>query len=96
MNRRAFLAGPVSAVLAAPATAAPPQGKVLRLGLLYGIKTGFDPASNPEDQALVEGLRAHGHELGRNVIFEFRSARSNPPGCLIWLSNWCNSRSMCS
>ena len=38
----------------------------------------FDPASNPDDQALVEGLRAHGYELGRNVIVESKSARSNP------------------
>jgi putative ABC transport system substrate-binding protein len=60
------------------ASAAPPPGRVLRLGLLYGIKTSFDPSSNPDDQALVEGLRAHGYQVGRNVTLEFRSARSHP------------------
>ncbi len=79
MNRRAFIGTLAGGLLAAPlAAGAPPAGKVLRLGLLYGIKPAFDPASNPDDQALVEGLRAHGYELGRNVIVEFRSARSNP------------------
>jgi len=79
MDRRIFLGTLASGLLAAPlAAGAPPVGKVLRLGLLYGIKPAFDPASNPDDQALVEGLRAHGYELGRNVIIEFRSARSNP------------------
>jgi putative ABC transport system substrate-binding protein len=78
MNRRAFitLAG---GLLAAPlAAAAPPAGKVLRLGLLYGIKPKFDPSSNPVDRALVDGLRAQGYEPGRNIIFEFRSAEGNP------------------
>jgi putative ABC transport system substrate-binding protein len=79
MDRRFFLGTLAGALLAAPlAAGAPPVGKVLRLGLLYGIKPAFDPASNPDDQALVEGLRTHGYELGRNVIVEFRSARSNP------------------
>ena len=60
------------------ATAEPPPGKVLRLGLLYGISPKFDPASNPVDRALVDGLRAHGYELGRNIMLEFRGAQSNP------------------
>ncbi|HET8577922.1 MAG TPA: ABC transporter substrate-binding protein, partial [Methylomirabilota bacterium] len=67
-------------ILAAPwpAAPAPPQGKVLRLGLLYGITPTFDPASDPISRALVDGLRAHGYELGRNTILEFRSAQGNP------------------
>ena len=60
------------------ATPAPPPGKVLRIGLLYGIRPTFEPASNPVDRALVDGLRASGYELGRNVTIEFRSAQGNP------------------
>jgi putative tryptophan/tyrosine transport system substrate-binding protein len=79
MNRRVFLSAVTGGLLAAPlAAAAPPAGKVLRLGLLYGIKPKFDPGSNPVDRALVDGLRAQGYEPGRNIIFEFRSAEGNP------------------
>ena len=67
-------------IIAAPSPAAPepPRGKVLRLGLLYTITPTFDPASDPVTRALVDGLRAHGYELGRNVMLEFRSAQGNP------------------
>jgi putative ABC transport system substrate-binding protein len=67
-------------ILAAPSPAvpAPPSGKVLRLGLLYAITPTFDPASDPVARALAEGLRAHGYELGRNTILEFRSAAGDP------------------
>lgn len=65
-------------LLVAPLAAGPPSGKVLRLGLLYGISPKFDPASTAVDRALVEGLRSHGYELGRNTILEFRSAQGNP------------------
>lgn len=68
------------AIVTAPpsTTAAPPPGKVLRIGLLYGIRPTFEPASNLVDRALVDGLRASGYELGRNVTIEFRSAQGNP------------------
>jgi putative ABC transport system substrate-binding protein len=59
------------------ANAAPPPGKILRLGLLYGIREKFDPESNSFDSALAESLRAHGFEIGRNVNLEFRSAMGN-------------------
>lgn len=59
------------------ASAAPPRGKVLRIGLLYGIREKLDPESNSIDRALVESLRAQGYEIGRNVILEFRSANGN-------------------
>ena len=57
-----------------PAGAAPPRGKVLRLGLLYGLREKFEPESNSVDRALAEGLRAYGYQIGRNVTLEFRSA----------------------
>jgi putative ABC transport system substrate-binding protein len=79
VDRRTFIGTVAGGLLAAPlAAAAPPAGKVLRLGLLYGIKPKFDPSSNPVDRALVDGLRAQGYEPGRNIIFEFRSAEGNP------------------
>ena len=78
MNRRSFIGTLAGGLLAAPVAAEPPPGKVLRLGLLYGLSPKFDPASNPIDRALVDGLRAHGYELGRNIKLEFRSAQGNP------------------
>ncbi len=79
MDRRAFLGGLTGGLFAAPlAAAAPPAGRILRLGLLYGPKSTFDPALNADDRALVEGFRANGYELGRHYSLEVRSARSNP------------------
>lgn len=59
------------------ASAGPPPGKVLRIGLLYLFIPRFDPASNPTDRALLEGLRAQGYELGRNFVVESRSAQGH-------------------
>ena len=73
MNRRMFLTA-----VGGDFFAAPPAGRVLRLGLPYGIKPKFDPGSNPVDRALVDGLRAQGYEPGCNIIFEFRSAEGHP------------------
>ena len=89
-TRRAFLGtlagGTLAAQLAAvglllataPAAAAPPRGKVVRLGVLTGIGWRFDPASDPVHRALLAGLTAHGYELGRNLVIEYRSADGNP------------------
>jgi len=78
ISRRAFLCSLGFVLLTVPAAAGPPAGKVLRVGVLYGFVLKFDPASNPIDRALVEGLRAHGYELGRNIVIESRSAQGNP------------------
>src|SRR5262245_17418498 len=48
-------------------------GKVWRLGILYG-STVFDPSADPGERALVEGLRARGYVVGRNLVIELRSA----------------------
>jgi putative ABC transport system substrate-binding protein len=78
ITRRVFVGTVAGGLLAAPVAAEAPPGKVLRLGLLSGISPKFDPASNPVDRALLDGLRAHGYELGRNIMLEFRSAQGNP------------------
>jgi putative ABC transport system substrate-binding protein len=59
------------------ANAAPPPGKVVRLGLLYAIPEKFDPESRPVDRAIVESLRAQGYEVGRNLVLEFRSGKGD-------------------
>jgi putative ABC transport system substrate-binding protein len=80
-RRRFVLALGVNALVigasAPPVHAAPPRGKVLRLGLLDPFGS-FDPDSNPVHRALLDGLRAHGYELGRNIVFEHRSAQGDP------------------
>ncbi len=79
MERRRFLTLITVGLLGpARASAAPPAGKVLRVGLLYGIKPTFDPGSDASDRALVDGLRARGYEPGRHIIFQFRSAEGHP------------------
>jgi len=66
------------AALPRSSLATPPASKVIRLGLLAGIRDKFDPESNAIDRAVVESLRAQGYEIGRNVALEFRSAGGNP------------------
>jgi putative ABC transport system substrate-binding protein len=59
------------------AAAAPPRGKILRIGLLYATRDKLDLETNSVDRALVESLRVQGYEIGRNAILEFRSAKGN-------------------
>ena len=63
-----------SNALAPSADAAPPRGKVLRLGLLDALSERFDPDSDSIHRGLLDGLRGHGYEVGRNVVLEYRSA----------------------
>ena len=58
--------------------AEPPPGKTVRLGVIASIPPKFDPVDNPSHRALLEGLRARGYEMGRNVVIDFRSAAGNP------------------
>src|SRR5262249_15360928 len=64
--------------LATPAAADPPAGKVIRLGFLSAFMEQFDPAHDSLQGALIEGLREHGYQLGRNLSVEFRSAQGQP------------------
>jgi putative ABC transport system substrate-binding protein len=54
--------------------AAPPQGRVVRVGLLYATVPDFNPEKNRFDRELVEGLNALGYRTGRDIVFELRSA----------------------
>jgi len=60
------------------ANAAPPPGKVLRIGLLVGVDESFDPDSISLHRALLDSLGAQGYKLGRTFMLEFRSARGKP------------------
>ena len=57
--------------------AAGPPGHTVRIGILEGIAPTFDPVANPAHRELVEGLRERGYTLGRDVVFEHKSAQSN-------------------
>jgi putative ABC transport system substrate-binding protein len=56
----------------APAPAQPATGRIARIGYLHvGL---INPEPSPERQAFLEGLRALGYELGRNLVIEYRGA----------------------
>jgi putative ABC transport system substrate-binding protein len=75
MDRRAFLLTLLAGVLATPlASRAQQTGKVWRIGWLV-LEQG-DPAG--VRKALREQLRALGYIEGKNVIFEYRVANSDP------------------
>src|SRR5262249_41403930 len=88
MKRREFLkslgyAAAVSlaaeSITVATPTAAWSQApeKVRRVGVLFsGLSS--DPATRPVLQALVDGLREHGWDEGRNVVLEVRYAGPDP------------------
>ena len=71
MDRRAFLAGAGSVLLAAPlAVQAQPARPVPRVGFLfYG-----DPGASPEIEAFRRGLRDLGYVEGQNITIEYRFA----------------------
>lgn len=81
-RRRLLIALGLNALVIGPsirsAYAAPPRGKVLRIGLLVAFPDSFDPASDSVHRALRDDLLSHGYELGRNVVLEFRSAKGYP------------------
>ncbi len=62
----------------ATAYAAPPTGKILRLGWLEGFREKFDADSVPVHRALMASLREHGYVIGRDFNLEYRSAQGNP------------------
>ena len=81
-RRRLLIALGLNALVISPSTplanAAPPPGKILRIGLLVGVDESFDPDSISLHRALLDGLGAQGYKLGRTFMLEFRSARGKP------------------
>ncbi|HEV8585943.1 MAG TPA: ABC transporter substrate-binding protein [Methylomirabilota bacterium] len=71
----AALAALVTVLLTATVGAQP---KVLRVGVLEGIPTAFDPASRPIHRAIIDGLQPYGWVLGKNLVIEYRSAAGKP------------------
>ena len=72
VDRRTFIGGVASALLAAPLAAHAQQaGKVFRIGILETIPAAQNAANL---DALRKGLRELGYVEGRNLIIEYRSA----------------------
>ena len=72
IDRRTFLSGVAIGVLATPLAAqAPPTGKSARIGILGLRRPGV---SNPNTEALMQGLRERGYVEGRNLVIEYPDA----------------------
>jgi len=72
MDRRTFIGGIASGLIAAPLPARAQQaGKVYRIGILEAIPAAQNAANL---DALRKGLRDLGYVEGRNLILEYRSA----------------------
>ncbi|MEO8316484.1 MAG: ABC transporter substrate-binding protein [Pseudomonadota bacterium] len=72
VDRRTFISGFASALVAAPLAAHAQQaGKVFRIGILEAIPATRNAANL---DALRKGLREFGYVEGRNLIIEYRSA----------------------
>jgi putative ABC transport system substrate-binding protein len=65
-------------VLLTSYAAAGPPGHAVRVGILEPIAPTFDPDRNPGHRALVEGLKELGYAVGRDVVFKYKSAESDP------------------
>jgi len=65
-----------ASLVLSPAGAGPP-GHTVRVGFLENLLPTFDPAANPAQHELVEGLRELGYTLGRDVVIDFKSAQGN-------------------
>jgi len=76
-RRRVVIALGASAMFSA-VNAAPTVGKIVRLAVVENIGDKFDPGTVSFHRALVEGLRTHGLEIGRNVVLEYRSSIGQP------------------
>src|SRR5215472_19137905 len=72
MFRRTLLA---ALLIAAPAWAqAPVAGKTYRIGFSQIVD---HPALNATRQGFVDGLKAEGFEVGRNLVFDYQNAQGD-------------------
>jgi putative ABC transport system substrate-binding protein len=81
LTRRALLAGGLGALCPAPVAAAPPPGKIHRIGVIgsslaAGAGSGPRPSSPPM-AALLRGLRELGYVYGEHFVTEVRSAEGH-------------------
>jgi len=80
VNRRAFLAGLGSTVLAAPrAAGAQPAGRVWRVGWLQP-----SPPASAGHINFQQAMRELGYAPGENVRFEDRSRTATSGGSPVW------------
>jgi putative ABC transport system substrate-binding protein len=71
VERRGFLVGTLSLLVAPLAAAAQPSGKVARIGILSP-----SPANAGRVEAIRQGLRAVGYVEGQSIAIEHREART--------------------
>ncbi|HSC98231.1 MAG TPA: ABC transporter substrate-binding protein [Casimicrobiaceae bacterium] len=72
MDRRTFLRGLSTGLLAAPVAAQRATNSIARIGILSIRKPNTQSALN---DALFDGLRDHGYVVGRNLLIEFPDAQ---------------------
>jgi putative tryptophan/tyrosine transport system substrate-binding protein len=75
MKRIALLLAAVlywAIILLPQAVAAPPPGKIVRIG--YLVVSPLSDTPSPERAGFLKGLRELGYEEGKNLIIEYRSA----------------------
>ena len=73
MNRRTFVAGTGTVLLAAPLAAQAQTGKVPRIGVVApaGLR-------DPDIEAFRQGLRELGYVEGQNLLVQYRAAEGEP------------------
>ena len=65
--------------LALGASAASAEAQPVRKVYRIGVLNMGTSVSDPETEAFLDGLRDHGHEVGRNVVVEIRGGSTSPP-----------------
>jgi len=73
VDRRTFITAAGSLIVPRFACAAPPKGRMLRIGTL-GLVWAHDTTLG---QVLTTALRTRGYVIGRDIVFEERTAESN-------------------
>jgi putative ABC transport system substrate-binding protein len=77
MRRRDLLVSAAFLIVGAAPPMAQTSGKTARIGILLQVPPSA-AAVQPLWKAIVDGLREHGWEEGRNLIIEGRFAGQNP------------------
>lgn len=67
-----------SGIARVPLALAGPPGHSVRIGILTNVPGAFDPERNPLAREFVAGLRDLGYTLGRDAVFDYKSAQGDP------------------